>query len=84
MSQEPLGKLLREAVPRGPLITDRIRLTVTELEAMPVAVHADNLPVGPYTLFKVLIGGKWHACERQYQFGQPVHFARPIVICLEN
>ena len=47
---------------------------------MPLAERPDALPGPPYELHKVLIGGRWHACDRQYQMGRPVHFARPIVV----
>lgn len=33
-----------------------------------------------YVAYKWRIGGRWHLVERQYQFGQPVHFAHPITI----
>jgi hypothetical protein len=32
---------------------------------------------------RALIGGRWHAVERQYQFGSPVYFANPITIRLK-
>lgn len=65
-------------------ITNRVRVTAAEFVEMRTAATPTNLPAGPMTLCKVLIDGKWHACQRQYQFGQPVHFAHPITITLKQ
>jgi hypothetical protein len=37
----------------------------------------------PYTVCRALIAGRWHAVERQYQFGRPVYFANPITVRLK-
>lgn len=66
------------------VVTDRIRLTPDEFSAMREAVEPDNLPAPPEVLCKVKIGGRWHACDRQYSCGMAMHFARPIVIVLSN
>ncbi len=59
---------------------DRVRVSEREFARMPLAERPDALPGAPYELHKVLIAGRWHACDRQYQMGRPVHFARPIVV----
>lgn len=59
---------------------ERIRLTKDQFLAMPTCARPDSLHAPPYTLCKVLIDGRWHAVDRQYQFGIPYHFARPIVV----
>jgi hypothetical protein len=35
-------------------------------------------------LCRALIGGRWHAVERQYSFGCPMYFANPITIRLKT
>jgi hypothetical protein len=57
----------------------RARITREEFEALPVANHHDWLP-GSYKDYKVLIGGRWHLCNRQAHFGQSVVYVSPIVV----
>jgi hypothetical protein len=80
-----LGEALHLAIPRGPHITrEHFKVTKAEFDALPVGTDPVNLPVGPYTLCKVKIDGRWHACQRQYQMGVPVYFAAPITILVRN
>lgn len=65
------------------VVVDRIRLTPDEFQAMPIDARPDNLTAPPYTLRRVLIDGRWHACDRQYSFGLATHFARPIVVVVQ-
>jgi hypothetical protein len=61
-------------------IVERITLSPEKFHAMRTATRPDALPAPPNVLCKVLIGGKWHACDRQYSCGTMIHFARPIVV----
>lgn len=50
------------------------RMTPRQFEAMGTTEGA------PYTLWRQLIGGRWHAVDRQYHCGSPVYYARKIII----
>lgn len=66
------------------IVTEPIRLSKAEFLEMREMKHPDNLCAPPYTLCKVMCFGRWHAVDRQYSYGMPMHFARPIVIALKT
>lgn len=65
---------------RGFVVATRERLTCEEFEGLRVC---DPRSGGtPYERYRLKVGGRWHVVDRQYQFGQPVYFARPITVVL--
>lgn len=65
-------------------VIQRIVLDQHEFESLRITSgEIVSVPAPPETLCRALINGRWHAVDRQYQFGMPVHFARPIVVRLK-
>jgi hypothetical protein len=65
-------------------VTEPEKLTPAEFEALrELDPHAGGAPYARYRLrIRAGTGSRmpWHVVARQYQFGQPVYFAAPIVI----
>lgn len=60
----------------------RLRVTLEQFWGMTLADNVHAMNASPYKLCKIKIDGRWFACDRQYQMGRPVYFARRIVIAL--
>lgn len=63
-----------------------IKLTVAKFEALPVGNPMTSSGCRPWREYRLqmdLAGRRpWHVVTRQYQFGTPVYYARPITITL--
>lgn len=63
----------------------RVVMSPEDFESLKtVSSRPEAMALMAYEIGKALIerDGRtyWHAVDRQYQFGQPVYFARPIVV----
>lgn len=64
---------------------ERVVMSPEDFESLKtVSSRPEAMALPPYTVGKALIErdgrARWHAVERQNQFGESVYFARPIVV----
>jgi hypothetical protein len=63
------------------IMRERAVMSCDEFTALRVVSSPNGGPAR--TVCRALIGGRWHAVERQYSCGYPMYFANPITIRLK-